>query len=287
VFATATIGLLPSVIALLRGRAQAYVAGVTLLGNTFLIEHTSAQYADVPLMFFYVAAVALLVLHDEATDDKSGGRLLLAGLAAALAAWTKNEGLMFLAVMLAAHFAVVVHGSGWREYSRQLRLLAAGLLPVMTIVVYFKWVLAPPSDLAVLMDGQSLIAKLVDPGRYFDIASELGRRIVPHHRFGLGMACALALYGLCMGLGAKRTLGVAFGGLTLLLVLAGYFAVYVVTPYPLEWHMFTSIDRVLLQIWPMFVLVFFLLIATPQESFGQGQDAHPRTGAVSRSLHEH
>ena len=134
VFVVATMGLVPSAIAALRGSAQAYIAGVVLLGNVFLIRHASAQYADVPLMFFYAAAVSLMVLHDEVADDKGTGALALGGLAAGLAAWTKNEGLLFLVALMVAHFAVVARANGLRAYSRQLLPLAAGVVPVLLIL---------------------------------------------------------------------------------------------------------------------------------------------------------
>ena len=267
-FTAATVGIVPSTIALLRGRSQAYVAGIVLLGNVFLIAHASSQYADVPLMFFYTAAVTLLVLSDEVTADRRGGVLALAGLATGLAVWSKNEGLMFLAVIFVAHCAVVLRTTGWREYSRQLRLLASGLLPVLLIFLYFKLVLAPPGDLATMAGRQPLVAKLIDPDRYLLIAKEVARLALPNERYGIGFALALVLWALCAGLGAMRTRAVAFGALTWLLLFAGYVAVYVVTPYPLAWHLSTSIDRVLLQLWPMFVFVYFLIVATPDEIFG-------------------
>jgi hypothetical protein len=267
-FTAATVGLVPTVVALLRGRSQACIAGIVLLGNVFLIGHASSQYADLPEMFFCTAAVTLLVLQGELRSDESGGRLALAGLAAGLAAWSKNEGLMFLAVMLVAHFAVVFRSSGWREYSRELRLLACGFLPAMLLVAYFKLVLAPPGDLASLASKQPLVPKLLDPERYLLIAREIAKLIVPHDLYGSGLAFALVLWACCAGLGAVRSKGVAFGASTLFLLFMGYIAVYVVTPYSLAWHLSTSIDRVLLQLWPMFVLVLFLIVATPDEILG-------------------
>src|SRR6476659_2155720 len=53
VFVVATIGLVPSAIAALRGRPQAYIAGIVLVGNAFVLRHSGSQYADVPLMFFF------------------------------------------------------------------------------------------------------------------------------------------------------------------------------------------------------------------------------------------
>ncbi len=192
VFMVATMGLVPSAIAALRGRPQACIAGVVLLGNTYLIRHAISQYADVPLMFFFAAAVALLVLHDEVAHEEGAGALALAGLAAGLAAWTKNEGLLFLIALLVAHFAVVARARGLGAYAGQLRPLAAGLLPVLAILIDFKSTLAPPSDLVGLVTGQSVLAKLLDPNRYFTIVGELLQRAPLREGLRIGV-------GLCTG----------------------------------------------------------------------------------------
>ncbi len=261
VFTVTTTGLIFSAIAALRGRAQACIAGVVLLGYSFLILHASSQYADVPLTFFFAAAVSLLVLHDEIAHETATGALALAGLAAGLAAWTKNEGMLFLIVLMVAHFAVVARSRGLRAYAGQLIPLAAGLLPALAILIFFKSTLAPPSDLVSLSVGQSVVAKLLDPNRYFMIASELWERAP------VRLVCLLAIYGVCVGVSARRTAGVTEAALAFLLLSAGYFAVYLTTPYDLSWHLFTSMDRLLAQVWPTFVLVLFLLLRTPEEIF--------------------
>ena len=185
----------------------------------------------------------------------------------------EERGLMFLAVMLVAHFAVDFRTSSWREYWRQLRLLASGLLPGFLTLVYFKLMVAPPSDLFALAGKQPLVAKLADPERYLLIATEVAQRIVPHDLYGFGFVLALAFWAACARRGTLPTPGVALGALTLFLLFMGYVAVYVVTPYPLAWHLATSIDRVLLQMWPMFVFVYFLIVATPEEILRSSAEA--------------
>jgi len=145
-----------------------------------------------------------------------------------------------------------------RRYARELRSLAAGLVLPLIVLVYFKWTLAPPGDLVTLAAKQSLWAKIADPGRYLTIAGELARR-TPFH------VCMLPIYALCVGWGG-RTTGVAQAALAFLLLSAAYLAAYVATPYDLSWHLYTSVDRLLVQIWPLFVLVFFLAVRTPEEA---------------------
>jgi hypothetical protein len=47
----------------------------------------------------------------------------------------------------------------------------------------------------------------------------------------------------------------AIGGMFL-----SYLGVYVITPLDLGWHLATSFERVLLQIWPCFILLFCRLL---------------------------
>ncbi len=98
-FTMAAVGLLTAGVARLRGPNQGWLAGLSLLGTVRYLSHGAALYADVPLSFFLLATLLLLALHD-AGERPAPGLLVLAGLAAALAAWTKNEGLMFLAIVL-------------------------------------------------------------------------------------------------------------------------------------------------------------------------------------------
>ena len=85
----------------LRSRSQGLLAGLVLIGLVSFLQRGTLQYADVPLAFFILSAVLLLVLYD-ASERPQRGLLVLSGLAAGLAAWTKNEGLLLLLVLPAA-----------------------------------------------------------------------------------------------------------------------------------------------------------------------------------------
>jgi hypothetical protein len=49
------------------------------------------------------------------------------------------------------------------------------------------------------------------------------------------------------------------------LMFAAYFAIYVITPHDLTWHVKTSMDRLVLQWWPSFLFLFFLVAAPPMK----------------------
>src|SRR5215469_3214124 len=100
IFTFATAGVLISALGVLRGRTQAWIAGALLVGTVEFVEVGAMQYADVPLSFYIVATVALLCLQDRRPGDL---RLTaLAGLMAGFAAWTKNEGLLFVIAVIVA-----------------------------------------------------------------------------------------------------------------------------------------------------------------------------------------
>ena len=97
-----TVGMLAAGVARLRGSSQGLLAGLVLLGTVSFSHRGAWQYADVPLAFFVLAAVLLLTLYD-ATDRRRRRSLFLSGLAAGLAAWTKNEGSLVLIAVAATH----------------------------------------------------------------------------------------------------------------------------------------------------------------------------------------
>src|SRR5208283_841176 len=103
-FTFAIIGIVVASISRFRGERQGLLAGLILLGTPFLIGLGASQYADVPLSFFFVATVALLFLHAESPSQMHF--LILAGMAAAFSAWTKNEGILFLMLLFLLHFVV-------------------------------------------------------------------------------------------------------------------------------------------------------------------------------------
>jgi len=51
-----------------------------------------------------------------------------------------------------------------------------------------------------------------------------------------------------------------------LLTLAGYFAVYVLTPLDLHYHLTTSLNRLFLQLWPGAIFLVFMAAAPGQAS---------------------
>jgi small-conductance mechanosensitive channel len=56
----------------------------------------------------------------------------------------------------------------------------------------------------------------------------------------------------------------------LILMLAGYFGIYLITPHDLRWHLLTSLNRLFIQLWPSAVFLCFMVVRTPEQAVVRG-----------------
>lgn len=290
-FTFGTVSVAFSALGVLRGRWEAALAVFALLGTPFFIYQGAWQYADVPLSFFFLSTLALLCLHDH-FSPRHNRLLILAGASAALAAWTKNEGLLFLpAVALAWCASSWLSGTKKRSL-REAISFAAGALPGLLIILYFKLAVAPPNDLVAAQGLAVAIEHLSDPSRYLEIArgflsqaSLIGfsSEATPGRFDGWGIfPVLLPLYWLAMRVSRPAraqesdppiSSGALLPFLAAALMLAGYILAYLLTPYPLAWHLDTSLSRLLLHLWPTLVFALLLDSARPGEAGASRADS--------------
>jgi len=266
-FTLATIVITTCSVSALRGKTQGFLAGLVLLGTTYLITHGANQYSDIPIGFFFLATIALINLQDgfERTDCKF---LILAGLTAGLSAWTKNEGALFLIAVFVSRCLVTVPRRGWKPYLREMRLFAAGLLPILLVVIYFKMTISAHSGLLFPPEGSNFIAKLTDFARYRTILDFFVRLGLGFGNWPASVVPLLAFYLLLLGMWIpeKQRPTIIGSLITLGIMLAGYFMIYVLSPRDLTWHLTTSLDRLYSQLWSSFILTFFLIVRTPEQA---------------------
>jgi hypothetical protein len=235
-FAAALLGVLVAGLHVLRGRIAAAVGGLLLVGTPFFVTFATNEHADIPFAAYALAAVVCGVR----------GWLIPAALFAGLAAWTKNEGLLFAAVF----GAVLLTTQPRQKIGAILGALALGLLPV----IGFKLGWAPANDLM----GPTLaprLAQLFDPARHGAILSALGRDL---RQFGEWTV--LPYFALALGWWASRRAQPVprLVPLVIVLMAAGYYVVYLLSPHDLAWHLDTSLVRLLLQLWPLVIVAWCL-----------------------------
>ena len=264
-----TLTLLVSSLAVLRGSVAAMLGGLVLSSTPFFVEQGTSQYADVPLSFFMLASLVLLNLAGGGyleNHPSPTGSVLLSGLAAGFAAWTKNEGLLFFVALVLAQTWVFAlrpfRDSTDGQSSRSWRLMAGflgGAAPVLVMVFWFKHSLATPGDL--FSTPRIILDKVLTPGRYWTILQWFAKAFL---RFGSwwivpGTLAMLVFRLLTRGKRCPvREPLFWVSAISLGLVLSGYFAIYVITPRDLYWHLRFSLNRLFLQLWPSAIFLFFL-----------------------------
>jgi hypothetical protein len=261
-FTFATVGLLYAAVSALRSPTQGALSALMLVSTKFFILHGASQFADLPVGFFFLATLALLALA-EALPEARMRLLLLAGLTAGLAAWTKNEGLLFVPVVFLIFFSPLRSP----ELGKRARSVVIGLAPILAVVIAFKIWMAAPNDLLADQGLAQVAARVLEPDRYRQLASgfiaaglEVGARgLVP---------LLLTAYLLVVGIvpaGAERRTG-RRAAAVVGLMLVGYAAVLLVAPAPRLGTNIRSINRLLLQLWPSMLLAYFCLVRTPEET---------------------
>lgn len=233
---------------------QGVLALLVLFSTAGFIQIGSGQVADIPLSFFILATAILFILY-SAKQHK--GLLVLAGLSAGLAGWTKNEGVVFILASLVG--LVIAYRTEWRELLPSYFL---GLAVPFAILVYFKAALAPPGDLFAGMINRA--GQITDLNRHFEILKQLG--------FDVGRLVnwvLLAVYALVLGLDKpNRDAAPAYLAflVALLLQLVGYYSIFLVSPHPVLWHL-SALGRLLLQIGPLIVFLYFSVVKPPETIF--------------------
>jgi hypothetical protein len=260
-FTFATVGLVVSSLGVLRDRSLACLGGLALLGLPPFLQVGAWQYADMPLALFFLTTLVLLCLHDRSPGGPRG-LLVLAGLSTGLATWTKNEGWLFLVAVVVARWFALRRGRVPTLLRRQLLWWSVGVLPVLACVVFFKWHFAAANDLVSGLGLRSTLHRVLDLSRPLAIV----RIPLEQVAASSGWTASIWVLAPCAWLlgfkaGSEDRRGLATLGVSLTLLVAGYVLVYVVTPMDLEWHLRTSVLRLLVQVWPSSVLACLLAVS--------------------------
>ncbi len=206
--------------------------------DDFYLERGVAHYADVPLGLLFLFALICL----EQVRKQAAVVLLTAALLGCCA-WMKNEGIMLAGIFIVFNLRDLFAGGRWKYF------FAGIAFPVLTLIVFKSSV--PATD---IIAGQSVKTSqfLTDWSRYAITWQYLGDNF--NHNY-VAIKLGLMVYAVfCFA--EKKAPGREL--VILLCCTLGYCMVYVMTPKGIEWHLQTSMDRVLLQVMPGFMYVLAL-----------------------------
>lgn len=238
----------------LKGNLQGtIVATIALMTPHFGL--TVGQYSDV----FLALHILLTGIFLYSYQIKSEARfLLLAGLMAGFAAWTKNEGLLFLAISGAVSVWLVIRNHRTKHF---LAFIAGVTLPLL-VVIFFKTTVFHRNDLT--SSPEKSLLYLLDMPRYAQIALAYLTYSWRFSDWPISPVLVLSVYAILVRFSAeiKNCLVIFF---LLLLQHAGYFLIYLITPHDLDWHIYTSLTRLLLHTYPLALFWLFVALNSPDK----------------------
>ena len=201
------------------------------------------QYADVPLTFFMTACALTLV---TALRLNAPRLLIISGLMGGLAAWTKNEGILFIVWIYLLLGATLLrhHGNNVTATFRVLGLFTLGTCGPLLAVGVLKY----------LSRNSGVQAQDLQHSLEF-LAAGTERAGITLRAFYDSMSSWAAWKGLwgffllatfLMGAKRQRAGYEALLFAIVLLINAGYFAVLIVTSPDLPWQIRTALDRLII-----------------------------------------
>lgn len=261
-FTFGTLLLLGTALAALRGTGAALLGTIVLASTPFFVVQGTWLYADVPVGTFFLAVLVCLAF--DARHPSTVRFAVLAGIAAGLSIWTKNEGLLFALATGAVLLLDALRTGGAAR--KRVVAFAAGVVPLFLLAVGHKMAFAPPNDLLSTLGVSHTVGNLTSVHRYYVTLREYALHLAGFGSNGIGSATWL-LVAFMLGMGVTgSTVDRRWGGtmaLALALVLLGHFGVFVSMAHELERLLASSLDRLLLQLWPSTLFLFFILVRTP------------------------
>lgn len=246
-----------------RSIGTASLAAIVLLTMPNFVAVSSGQLADAPLAIFILATAMLFYLYSQYHESQI---LILAGITTALAAWTKNEGAVFLFSSLIGLFVLCYRDKqAWQLVKRYL----VGLCIPLSVVLVFKSAVAPAGDLVPNLGSTEIWQHMTDPTRYLLTLEAFSEALFRFEVWGYNIPSFL-LYYLIMRDREIRMLHRGWLAVFAILTtqLLAYLGTYIfITPHDLEWHVYFSLDRILLHAYPTALFLLFSITAKPESLF--------------------
>ncbi len=237
------VAITAGAVAVLAAPSLGALAALALAATPALVHEVSAQYADVPLACYFAGAAAFALLDQP----------VAAGILAGFAAWTKDEGLLFLVLFFAAAACL---------RPKLLWALLCAAAPVTLLVAFYKAVLArgTPSLLGASVPGAG--HRLADVSRYGTILAAFAREFIGSAWYY--PIAAVVIAAAVLRFDRERLRRSAFAGAIALALPLGYGGIYAITANDLTWQLQTSLGRLLIQIWPLALLAVLAAVRAPQ-----------------------
>jgi hypothetical protein len=248
-FAALSVGIVCSAVSALATDERGLLAGLLLLATPGFLLTAAFQAADIPIAL-YILTTAVLLQFAEAWPEIKRPMLVLAGLSAGFAAWTKNEGLLFVVAVFGSYVVSFAALRAWKPLRDNLMAIAMGLAPMLILILGFKALLAfnktPIESLAYVASParySQILSGFYDEAKGFGGTWHTGGV----HPFVL-VAIFLLIYVTPIGKINATSLSLV---LLIVFMLGGYVLVYLFSSYgSVGGYIANSLGRLYLQLWP-------------------------------------
>jgi hypothetical protein len=278
-FAFGTLVLLGASVACRKSTALGLLAWCVLLASEVFASQAAVQYSDLLEGFAFLAAIVLL---DAAAgrEEISPRVLIAAGLAAGLACWTKNEGIPFAIAALAA--------GAWRFRKRGWGWLAVGAAPGVLALAALKLMAQGREGILPQTVGEA-VEKIAGAGRWWQAALGFGKAIYDAGNPWTHPVVLVAVLALALGFASAAERRARWWlWIPVAVTAAAEYGLYLVTTADLDWHISTSVSRLVAQLWPSLIWLVLVMLRSPEEFFEAPvvvAESKPATRKSGRRVH--
>lgn len=231
-----------------KNRIIALISIAILCLDRHFIARASSEYADTALALIYVIGIASLLIPYLA--EKKSTDIIL-GFVMASGVWIKNDAALFLLLFIPIWLVKYRNNR-----LNQLKYLILGASPVLISLFYFKFQMAPANIIMVKTLDPQFPANIDIFHRLNIIATYCLKTLLTSFPIII-LGSAILIY-IRFKIKLKTELN---AGLLLFATLLGYIAVYLITPYEIEWHVKHSITRLFHQLYPATILLMAYIIS--------------------------
>jgi hypothetical protein len=281
-FAMGTLILLGASLASRRSVALGLLAWLVLLASEVFASQTAAQYSDLLQGLAFLSGLVLLEGADTLNTTRARiepRALVAAGLAIGLSCWIKNEGWPFALAALGV--------AAWRFRLRGIQWVAVGVVPGFLATAALKVFFVQGREDMFPSTAAETLQKLAGAGRWWQAALGFGKAIFDAgspwtHPVLLAAVLAAAL----RFVPAAERRARLWLWIPIVATTAAEYGLYLITTSNLDWHISTTVNRLVAQLWPSLIWLSFLLLRAPEDAFAPAQTASvrssPKTAARRR-----
>lgn len=247
------------------GQRAALIAAGLLATTPFVLQHGTMAFADLPLAFYYWLATALLLAWFQTPQPLF---LLLGAVFLGLSGLIKNEGLPLIVLngCALAGYLVGQRKAGRREIQRALLLFGGVSVGMVLPWLFVRYRMGLESDLS-LPSLSSLLPRALQ--RIWPMAKALAREMFAPSsvltKWNLAwylLVLVVVLHGRTLWRSVLRYPALILAGQALV-----YLWIYIITPYNINWHLSSSLDRLLLHGYPLALVLIGCSLGTELSGF--------------------